>query len=140
MISVYNANNFLVGLVSGITAATLIPLGAVFSIVFGTIGYVLLAVGVLEACIAALFLLRWRGRNERETAARISHGNARVVGAKHNWSTRVGGRHPVLLTVELAGGRHSRSLLVPPTLDWKPGESISVTFAPDDPANFVPVG
>lgn len=136
MISVHNSN-FLVGLVCGITAVTFIPLGIVFSIVFGTLGLVLLVIGVIDAIVAAVFLSQGRDKGE---AARISHSTAQVVRAQHRWGTQVGARHPVELTVDFAGGQYTRSLLIPSHLDWKPGDSISVTFAPDDPANFVPVG
>ena len=80
-----------------------------------------------------------RGR-DKGAAERISHGTAQVVGADHSWGTQVGARHPVKLTVDFAGGRYTRSLLVPGHIDFKPGEVISVTYAPSDPANFVPVG
>jgi hypothetical protein len=136
MISVHNSN-FLLGLVCGITAATFIPLGIVFAIVFGTMGLVFLAVGVVDAIIAAVVLSRGRDRGAGD---RISHGTAQVVGADHSWGTQVGSRHPVKLTVDFAGGRYTRSLLVPGHIDWKAGEVISVTYAPNDPANFVPVG
>lgn len=134
MISVHNSN-FVVGLVCGITAVTFIPLGIVFSIVFGTLGLVFLAVGLVDAIIAAVLLSRGRDKGE---AARISYGTAQVVEAKHQWGTQVGARHPVKLTVNFAGGQYTRSLLVPGHIDWKAGESVDVRYAPDDPANFVP--
>ena len=135
MIGVHNSN-FLVGLVCGITAVTFIPLGIVFSIVFGTLGLVFLAVGLADAAVAAVLLSRGRDKGE---AARISHGTAQVVSAKHQWGTQVGARHPVKLTVDFAGGQYTRSLLIPGHLDWKPGEPVQVRFAPEDPANFVPI-
>ena len=135
MIGVHNSN-FLVGLVCGITAVTFIPLGIVFSIVFGTLGLVFLAVGLADAAVAAVLLSRGRDKGE---AARISHGTAQVVSAKHQWGTQVGARHPVKLTVDFAGGQYTRSLLIPGHLDWKPGEPVQVRFAPGDPANFVPI-
>ena len=135
MIGAHNSN-FVVGLVCGITAVTFIPLGIVFSIVFGTLGLVFLAVGLADAAVAAVLLSRGRDTGE---AARISHGTAQVVSAKHQWGTQVGARHPVKLTVDFAGGQYTRSLLIPGHLDWKPGEPVQVRFAPDDPANFVPI-
>jgi hypothetical protein len=136
MISVHTPN-FVLGLVTGITAVTFIALGAVFTVVFGTMGLIFLAIGVIDAIIALVVFTRGR---DRGAAARISHGTAQVVSADHSWGTQVGARHPVQLTVDFAGGQYTRSLLVPSHIDWKAGESISVTFAPDDPANFVPVG
>jgi hypothetical protein len=136
MISVHNSN-FIVGLVCGITAVTFIPLGIVFSIVFGTLGLVFLAIGLIDAAVAAVLL---RSGRDKGAAERISHGTAQVVGAQHSWGTQVGARHPVKLTVDFAGGQYTRSLLVPGHIDFKPGEVISVTYAPSDPANFVPVG
>ena len=138
MISVHTPN-FVLGLVSGITAVTFIALGVVFSIVFGTLGLVFLAVGVLDAIVAAVVFGRGRRGGAREEAARISYGTAQVVEAKHSYGTQVGARHPVKLTVSLAGGQHTRTLLVPSHIDWKPGAPVDVRFAPDDPANFVPV-
>lgn len=138
MISVHTPN-FILGLVSGITAVTFIALGVVFSIVFGTMGLVFLAIGVIDAIVAIVVFSRARSGGARDEAARISHGTAQVVDAKHSWGTQVGTRHPVKLTVDFAGGQHTRSLLIPGHIDWKPGEMVDVKFAPDDPANFVPV-
>lgn len=138
MISVHQPN-FILGLVCGITAATFIPLGITFLIVFGTMGAVFLAIGVVDAVIALVVLSGRRSRDAREAAARISHGNAQVVSAEHSYGTQVGARHPVKLTVDFSGRHYTRSLLVPGHVDWKPGESIAVTFAPSDPANWVPV-
>lgn len=135
MISVHTPN-FIVGLVSGITAVTFIALGVVFSFVFGAIGFVLLAFGVFDAIVAAVIFTRGR---DKGAAARISHGTAEVVSARHSWNTQVGGRHPVKLTVDFAGGQHTRSLLVPSHIDWKAGESVAVSYEPTDPANFIPV-
>lgn len=135
MISVHTPN-FILGLVCGITAATFIPLGIVFAIVFGPMGLIFLALGVIDAIIALVVFRRGRDTGQ---AARISHGNAQVVSAKHSYGTKVGTRHPVELTVDFAGGQYSRSLLVPGHIDWKPGEMVGVSFAPDNPANFVPV-
>lgn len=136
MISVHPPN-FILGLVCGITAATFIPLGIVFAIVFGPMGLIFLAVGVVDAIIALVVFRRGRDTGQ---AARISHGNAQVVDAQHSYGTKVGTRHPVQLTVDFGGGRYTRSLLVPGHLDWTPGETIAVRFAPDDPDNWVPVG
>ena len=83
MISVHTPN-FIVGLVSGITAVTFIALGVVFSIVFGTMGLVFLAVGVIDAIVAIVVFTRARSGGARDEAARISHGSARVVDAKHS--------------------------------------------------------
>ncbi len=118
---------------------TFLPLGIVFSVVFGALGFVFLAVG----------LVVHPGDHGRSTPA-AAHAAARrdrarlprpcpVVEAKHNYGSQIGARHPVTLTVDLAGGRYTRSLLVVSHIDWKPGETIEVKFAPDDPANFVPV-
>ncbi|MDA0178938.1 hypothetical protein OJ997_01430 [Solirubrobacter phytolaccae] len=138
MISVYTPN-FILGLVSGIMAVTFIGLGIVFSFTFGTLGIALLAFGVLDAIVALVVFSRARATGAREAVARISHTTARVVEAAHSWGTNIGNRHPVKLTVDLAGGRHTRTLLVPSHIDWKAGEPVDVKFAPDDPANFLPV-
>ncbi|MBE2318506.1 hypothetical protein DVA67_021170 [Solirubrobacter sp. CPCC 204708] len=137
MISVHTPN-FVIGLVSGIMAATLIPLGVTFLIVFGMLGLPFLIVGVIEAIVALVVFYGGRRRAAREEAARISHGTAQVVAAEHSWDTEVGARHPVKLTVALGGGEHTRALLVPSHVDWQPGQTIDVRYAPDDPANFVP--
>ena len=134
-------------LVTGILAVTLLPLGVVFTILgladAGTmtpaLGLALLAAGVLLAGIAGYSFTTSRARTRREEAARVSQGAAVVVEAKHNWNSQIGARHPLKLTVELAGGRHTRALHVPSHVDFKPGERIEVAYAPDDPANFVPV-
>ena len=139
MISVHTPN-FIVGLVSGITAVTFIALGVVFSLVFGTMGLVFLAVGVIDGVVAIVVFSRARSGGARDEAARISHGSAQVVDAKHSWGTQIGTRHPVKLTVQLSGGTYTRSLLIPGHIDWQPGATVDVKFAPDDPANFVPVG
>jgi hypothetical protein len=131
--------NFVLGLVSGIFAVTFLPLGIVFSVVFGALGFALLAVGLAFTLVTLGLFTRGRARVQRETTARVSRGRATVIEAKHNYGSQIGVRHPVKLTVELSGGRYTRSLLVVSHIDWKPGEAIDVEFAPDDPANFVPV-
>jgi hypothetical protein len=130
---------FVVSLVSGILAVTFIPLGIVFAFMEPPLGLTFLGVGVLFALGAAITLRAGRARNAREEAARVSHGTAEVVEAKHNYNSQIGVRHPVKLTVELAGGRRIRTLYVPSHLDWKPGERIEVAFAPADPGNFIPI-
>jgi hypothetical protein len=138
---------FVLTLVMGISAVTFLPLGIVFTILGLAdtgdfplaIGLGCLAVGAIDAGIALFMFGSGRARTRREEAARISQGTARVIKAKHNWNSRVGARHPLSLTVELAGAQPTRALLVPSHVDWQPGETISVSYAPDDPANFVPV-
>jgi hypothetical protein len=130
---------FVVSLVSGILAATFIPLGIVFVFLEPSLGFIFLGVGVLCGLAALLTLRAGRARTAREDAARVSRGSAEVVEAKHNYHSQIGVRHPLKLTVELAGGRRTRTLYVPSHLDWKPGERIEVAFAPEDPGNFVPV-
>ncbi len=139
MISVHRPN-FILGLVCGITAATFIPLGITFLVVFGTMGLVFLAIGVVDAVVALVVFSRGRSGAARDEAARISHGNAQVVDAQHSWGTQVGARHPVKLTVDLSGAQRTQTLLVPGHIDWRAGETIAVRFAPNDPDNWVPVG
>lgn len=128
-----------VSLVSGILALTLIPLGIVFVFLEPPLGLIFLGVGVFCGLAALLTLRAGRARSAREDAARVSRGSAEVVEAKHNYYSEIGVRHPLKLTVELAGGRRTRTLYVPSHIDWKPGERIEVAFAPEDPGNFVPV-
>jgi hypothetical protein len=130
---------FVVSLVSGILAVTFIPLGFVFAFLEPTLGLVFLAVGVVCALAALLTHRAGRARNAREEAARDERGSAEVVEAKHNYNSQIGVRHPVKLTVELAGGRRTRTLYVPSHINWKPGEWIEVAFAAEDPGNFVPI-
>ncbi len=130
---------FVVSLVSGILAATFIPLGMVFVFLEPPLGFIFLGVGMLCGLAALVTLRVGRARSAREEAARVSRGSAEVVEAKHNYYSQIGVRHPLKLTVELAGGRRTRTLYVPSHLDWKPGERIEVAFAPEDPGNFVPV-
>jgi len=130
---------FVPTLVGGILAVTFIPLGIVFSIVFGALGFIFLAVGLVLATASGIAFARGRAHAAREEAARVSHGTATVVEAKHNYNSQIGVRHPLKLTVDLAGGRHTRSLLVVSHIDFKPGETVEVAYAPDDPANFLPV-
>jgi hypothetical protein len=128
-----------VSLVTGILAVTFIPLGIVFAFMEPALGLSFLGVGIVCALGAALTHRAGRARNAREEAARVSRGSAEVVEAKHNYNSQVGVRHPMKLTVELAGGRRTRTLYVPSHLDWKPGERIEVAFAPEDPGNFIPI-
>ena len=39
----------------------------------------------------------------------------------------------------LAGGRYTQTLLAPAHINWQPGEPVQVRYAPDNPANFVPI-
>jgi hypothetical protein len=128
-----------VSLVSGILAVTFLPLGIVFAFIVPPLGFVFLGVGVLCGLAALLTHRAGRARTAREEAARTQRGTAEVVEAKHNYNSQVGVRHPVKLTVELAGGRRTRTLYVPSHLTWKHGERIEVAFAIEDPGNFVPV-
>jgi hypothetical protein len=128
-----------VSLVSGILAATFIPLGIVFVFLEPPLGLIFLGVGVLCGLAAPLTLRAGRARSAREDAARVSRGSAEVVEAKHNYYSEIGVRHPLKLSVELAGGRRTRTLYVPSHVDWKPGQRIEVAFAPEEPGNFVPV-
>ncbi|MDA0169175.1 hypothetical protein OJ998_08775 [Solirubrobacter taibaiensis] len=138
MISVYSPK-FVLGLVTGITSITFIALGVVFSIVFGTFGLIFLAIGLLDAAVAAFVLLGGRKRRASDEAARISHGTAQIVSADQQLHVRVNDRHPVKLTVNLAGGQYTQSLLAPAHITWQPGEPVDVRYAPDNPANFVPI-
>lgn len=128
-----------ISLVSGILAVTFIPLGIVFAFLEPTLGLVFLGAGMLCGLAALLTLRAGRARGAREEAARTQRGSAEVVEAKHNYNSRIGVRHPVKLTVELAAGRRTRTLYVPSHIVWKPGERIEVVFAPEEPDNFVPV-
>jgi hypothetical protein len=128
-----------VSLVGGILAVTFIPLGIAFAFMEPPLGFAFVGAGVVSALVALLTFRAGRARQGREEAARVSRGTAQVVEARHNYNSRVGVRHPVKLSVELAGARRSRQLYVPSHLDWKPGEPIEIAYAPEDPDNFVPV-
>jgi hypothetical protein len=135
-----------VSLVCGILAVTFVPLGIVFTILgqttdqpFTFIGLPFLGVGLLLCVVAFVARRRGRRRDAAEAAARISHGVAEIVEAVPNPYSRVGARYPMRLAVALAGGKYRRTLYVPFTCSWRPGDRIEVAYAPDNPANFVPV-
>ena len=138
---------FVVTLVTGILAVTFLPLGIAFAVIgavsepeaFFVLGIVFAFVGIDMAVIALWWRGRTRARDAAETAARTSQTSARVLEAVGNPYSRVGSLSPVKLAVELAGGRHARTVYVPPTTNWQPGMAIDVAYAPMDPDNFVPV-
>jgi hypothetical protein len=129
---------FVVSLVSGILAATFIPLGILFVFFEPSLGFAFLGVGVVCGLAALLTHRAGRARTARDEAARTQRGTAEVVEATHNYNAHVGVRHPVKLTVELVG-RRTRTVYVPSQIVWKPGERIEVAYAPEDPDNFVPL-
>jgi hypothetical protein len=137
---------FVVGLVCGIVAATFVPLGIVFAILgfttdepFLPIGLPFLAAGVVLVFVALGFRRRGRRRAAAEAEARTSYGVAEIIEAVPNPYSRVGARYPMRLDVALAGGRYKRTLYVPFTCSWRPGDRLQVAYQPDDPRNFVPV-
>ena len=138
---------FVVSLVTGILAVTFIPLGIVFAVLglasdegaFLPLGVIFFIVGDLFLTVAILWRQRSRRRDRAEADARISRTSARILEAVPSLHSRVRDRHPMKLAVELAGSRQARTVYVPPHVNWQPGQSIEVAYAPDDPRNFVPV-
>jgi hypothetical protein len=137
---------FVVSLVCGIVAVTFVPLGIVFTILgvttdepFLPIGLPLLAAGFVLVFVALFFRRRGRRRDAAEAEARTSYAVAEIVEAVPNPYSRVGARYPMRLDVALAGGRYRRTLYVPFTCSWRPGDRLQVAYEPDDPRNFVPV-
>ena len=123
---------FVITLVSGILAATFIPLGIVFTILAGdefpiALGLTLLGIGLLSAIEAFVFHAIGRRRAAAEDAARVSAGRAQVVAVDHNWKLRrVGARQPGQAHASLDGRQYTRTLYVPSHLDWAPGEWIEI--------------
>jgi hypothetical protein len=143
-----SVRGFVVTLVSGILAATSVPLGIVFLVLglvqddqeaFKLLGVILVVVGVVETTVALVWRRRAKARDEAERTARTSRTRARVVDASLNPYSRVGTLSPMKLAVELAGGQRVRTVYVPATTSWAPGSEIDVAYAPMDPDNFVPV-
>jgi hypothetical protein len=138
---------FVVTLVTGILAATFLPLGIAFTVIglvsepfaFLVLGVIFVFVGIDMAILALWWRGRMRRREAAESAARTSRTSARVLEAVANPYSRVGSLSPVKLAVELGGGRHARTVYVAPTTNWQPGMAIDVAYAPMDPDNFVPV-
>jgi hypothetical protein len=92
-----------------------------------------------RAVVAVLSRRAGKRREIAEAAARTSRATAQVLSAELNPYSRVGTRNPLKLAVQISGGRHARTVYVPPTTQWQPGMEIEVAFAPMDPDNFVPV-
>jgi hypothetical protein len=142
-----SVRGFVVTLVTGILAATFLPLGIAFAVIglaggpdaFVILGIIFAFVG-LDSTVFALF---WRGRakarESAEAAARVSQARARVLEATMNPYSRVGNLSPLKLAVELGGGRQTRTVYVPASTSWQPGAEIDVAYAPDNPSNFVPL-
>lgn len=138
---------FVVTLVTGILATTFLPLGITFAIIgfvsepaaFKPLGLIFVAAGVVFALVAVLARRAGKRRDAEETAARTSRTTAQVLEASLNPYSRVGALSPMRLAVDLAGGRRSRTVYVPPTIGWQAGMEIEVAYAPMDPDNFVPV-
>jgi hypothetical protein len=137
---------FVVSLVCGIVAVTFVPLGIVFTVLgqttdstFTPIGLPFLGAGVVLVLLAVVFRRRGRRRDAAEAEARTSRTVVEIVEAVPNPYSRVGARYPMRLDVALAGARYRRTLYVPFTCSWRPGDRIEVAYAPDNPRNFVPV-
>jgi hypothetical protein len=138
-------------LLSGILAATFIPLGIAFTVIgvtadevdrgspeaFVYVGVPLLVVGL--GLGGAFFVLR---RNERARRARRRAGlraQAEIVSADVNWSVRVNGRPALRLTVRFApAGTVSGTFLPRGDYSLHTGDSIDVLYDPAEPANFEP--
>lgn len=135
----------ILGLVFTLLGATFTILGAVLdsdaSEAFGFIGPVLLAIGLVNAALAGLYRTARRRTEEERAAARTARTTATVVTSRLSGGVRVNGRHPLSLTVELAGhaGRVQGRALVFPHQAPAPGTQLEVAYAPGDPGNFVPV-
>lgn len=131
---------FVGALVGGVLAVTFLPLGLTFVFVgFTAPGVVFAAIGAL--CAAAAPLLAFTGRRDaaREAAARTGRAAAVVLEARLREHSRVGARHPLRLAVSIAGTRAMRTLYVLPSVDFTPGHSIQVAYAPENPDNFLPL-
>jgi hypothetical protein len=142
-----SVRGFAVTLVTGILAATFLPLGIAFAIIgvaggpdaFFLLGLIFTFVGIDMTVFAFVWRGRAKARESAESAARVSHARARVLEASINPYSRVGNLSPLKLAVELGGGRQARTVYVPPTMSWQPGSEITVAYAPDNPSNFVPL-
>jgi hypothetical protein len=124
-----------------------VPLGIVFTVLglttddepFLPIGLPCLAAGFALVFVEIFFRRRGRRRDAAEAEARTSYAVAEIVEAVPNPYSRVGARYPMRLDVALAGGRYRRTLYVPFTCSWRPGDRLEVAYEPGDPRNFVPV-
>ena len=140
--------DLVVGIVCAILALVLTILGVTFLAVgmadagnepegFRVLGAVLLASGLLLTGVAAV------ARSRRRAAARRrregDRARATIVRAQLHPYTRIGVLLTYTLTVRFApAGEVTRKLLVPPSVELKPGEEIEVVYDPQDPANFEP--
>jgi hypothetical protein len=132
---------FVGALVAAILAATFVPLGLTFVLVGLTpLGVVFLGVGAVCAAAAPLFIHAGRRDVANEEAARTGRAAAVVLDARLREHSRIGARHPLRLAVSIGGTRAARTLYVIPSVDFRPGSSIDVAFAPADPDNFLPLG
>ena len=138
-------------LLSGILAATFIPLGVVFTLIgllddhrdrgspkaFLYVGLPIAAASF--ACLAA-FLVLWRREAARRRRRRQGlRAGAEVVSAELNWRVRVNGRPMLTLTVRLPDGTVSGNFVLRHWPPPDPGTRIDVVYDPADPANFEPV-
>jgi hypothetical protein len=142
-----SVRGFVVTLVTGILAATFLPLGITFAVIglaggpdaFLYLGVIFAFVGLDTTVLAFWWRGRAKARDSAESAARVSHARARVLEATLNPYSRVGNLSPLKLAVELGGGRQARTVYVPASTNWQPGTEIDVAYAPNDPSNFVPL-
>jgi hypothetical protein len=142
-----DVRGFVVTLVTGILAATFLPLGIAFAIIglvsepeaFLVLGVIFAFVGLDMATFAFIWRARTKRRDAEESAARTSRASARVLSAKLNPYSRVGTLNPLKLSVDLGGAPRARTVYVPPTMTWHEGTAIDVAYAPENPENFVPL-
>jgi hypothetical protein len=137
-------------LLSGILAATFLPLGVAFVIVGLAVQhpdrgqphaflYIGAPFAVLGGALAATFVVLWRREAGRRRRRRQGlRTGAEVVRADVNWNVRVNGRPMLKLTVRLQDETVSGAFVVGDGPIPTPGSRIQVLYDPSDPANFEP--
>jgi hypothetical protein len=145
---------FVIGLVGGILASVGLTIGVVFLVAgsgdsadaatLGDVGVAALAAGFASLVLAVAGAWHGRRRTRAEAAARTDRATAVVTAASLRLHSRVGNRHPLRLTVRFRAGlgtdeERTRTLYVHPTTQVQVGQLIEVSFAPGEPANFVPL-
>ena len=138
-------------IVTGILAATFVPLGVVFTLIglladdvdrgspeaFAYVGIPFLVAGI--ACAATFFVL-WRRERARRARRRAGlRATAEIVSADVNWHVRVNGRPSMRLTVRFGDNTVTGTFLAGGSNRVAAGEPIDVLYDPGEPANFEPV-
>jgi hypothetical protein len=131
-----------------IAAGVFTLLGAVFTLVGSalTLGIITAFVGLPFLGLGVLFLalggygLNWRYRAAQQTVNVLRHGEAargEITGVEENYSVRVNGRHPWIITYrfQALGREHTGqvSTLNPPGSQLRPGQPACVLYLPNTP-------